>query len=258
MLREFLASWLTPAGRYARRFGYVREGVGIESRHRRCRAAWEPHLQASRAAILAEAEEVRGGVAVVLGSGALLDVPLAVLAGHFDGVYLIDLFHPWSARLQARRFANIHLIEHDLLGIDRDGDPKPAPSRLRSWRDRLPPADFVVSLNLLTQLPLRPLERWGEALGLGWMTEVMAAHLADLSAGPGRACLISEFRHRSFDRQGREIERDEVLADFDLPQPFQTWVWPLAPLGELSRSEALEMDVAAYRLLPPSPFPESK
>jgi hypothetical protein len=112
----------------------------------------------------------------------------------------------------------------------------------------VPEADFVVSLNLLTQLPLRPLVRWGEELGEVWMTRVMKAHLADLKAGPGHACLISEFRHRSFDAKGNETERDEVLAGFDLPPPVATWIWPLAPLGELSKNEGLEMDVAAYRI----------
>jgi len=249
MLRELLASWFTPAGDHARRLGYVTEGVAIEARHRRWRSKWKPHLEASRAAITAQAELCkRRGVAVVLGSGALLDVPVDVLSDLFMAVYLVDIFHPWSARLKTFAMQNVHLVDCDLLGIEIDNDPKAAPDRLRSWRGCVPEADFVVSLNLLTQLPLRPLARWGEALGEAWMTQVMTAHLADLKAGPGHACLISEFRHRSLDAKGQETERDEVLAGFDLPPPLASWVWPLAPLGELSGDEGLEMDVAAYRI----------
>ncbi|HVI52929.1 MAG TPA: hypothetical protein VM661_17100 [Candidatus Sulfotelmatobacter sp.] len=248
MLCELLESWLTPSGRHARRLGYVREGVAIEARHRRCRRAWKPHLEASRSAILSEAEGL-DGIAAVLGSGALLDVPLAQLAARFRAVYLVDLFHPWSARLKALRFANVHLVDLDLLGIAVDGDPKAAPSRLRDWRRYLPgPVDFVVSLNLLSQLPLRPLERWGEDLGEAWMTRVMLGHLDDLRQGPGRACLISEFCHRSYDDRGCLIEVDPLLAGMNLPEPLSRWVWPLAPLGEMSAGESLEMDVGAFRL----------
>lgn len=250
MLRELLESWLTPSGRHARRLGYVSEGVGIEARHRRCRAAWAGHLEASRAAILSALQGMdgeAGGVAAVLGSGALLDVPLEALSARFRAVHLIDLFHPWPARRQARHFANVRLWDLDLLGIAADNDPWAAPGRLSDWRRALPePVDFVVSLNLLTQLPLRPLVHWGEALGESWMLAVMAAHLEDLRAGPGRACLISEFRHRSYDRQGHLTESDDVLEGFDLPPPVSRWVWPLAPLGEISRAESLEMDVGCF------------
>lgn len=249
MLRELLSSWFTPAGRHARRLGYVAEGVAIEARHRRWRKAWKPHLDASRAAILAQAETCRRrGVAVVLGSGALLDVPLRDLSGLFHSVFLLDLFHPWSARLQILPMQNAYFIDHDLLGIEIDGDPHKAPERLRRWRHLVPEADFVVSMNLLTQLPLKPLERWGEQLGEAWMRRVMAAHLADLRQGPGHACLISEFRHHTLDHQGRETEVDDVLAGLHLPRPFQQWRWQLAPLGEISRDEAFEMEVGAYRL----------
>jgi len=249
MLREWIASLVTPSTSHAKHLGYVREGVAIEARHRRQRKAWAEHLSRSRAFILSEAESCPGReVAVVLGSGALLDVPLAELAQRFRQVWLLDLFHPLSTRRLARRFANVTLLEHDLLGIDQDGRPEPAPERLSGWRQRLPQPDFVVSVNLLTQLPLRPLERWGEELGVAWMTAVMQAHLQDLRQGPGLACLVSEWRHRSLDAQGRETEREDVLAGFDLPPMADGWVWRLAPPGEMPDGSGLEMDVGGYRL----------
>ena len=39
-----------------------------------------------------------------------------------------------------------------------------------------------------------------------------------------------------------------MLAGLPLPVPFACWVWPLAPLGELSKAEGLEMDVGAYKI----------
>ena len=102
MLRELLAWLVTPAGGYSRRMGYAREGVAIEARYRRCRRDWQDHLIQCRTVIAAQAQKTKGeGVAVVLGSGALLDVPLRELSRQFGAVYLLDLFHPLSARWAA-------------------------------------------------------------------------------------------------------------------------------------------------------------
>ncbi len=246
MLRELLAWLITPAGGHARRLGYARDGVGIQSRHRRCRAAWAGHLERCRTVIRRAAAEAPPGVAVVLGSGALLDIPLADLAARFSAVYLVDLFHPLSARRHSRRFANVFLISHDLLGLEAGAAPEAAPAHLADWRRRLPAADLVVSANLLTQLPLRPRARWPDRLDAAWATAVMAAHVADLAAGPGRACLISEFRHRTLeDGAGTEMRAD-VLDGLDLAPPQERWLWPLAPRGEIGRDLAVVLEVGVF------------
>ncbi len=48
------------------------------------------HVASSHGVISAAAQEVAGGRALVLGAGACLDVPLPVLASHFDQVGLLD------------------------------------------------------------------------------------------------------------------------------------------------------------------------
>ncbi|WP_348626820.1 hypothetical protein [Methylobacterium sp. CCH5-D2] len=144
-----LALWLaTPAPWRHRRLGYVRESVLLSGRARRCRRAWAPHAARSREAVLAACADLPlRRAAVVLGSGPLADVPLSQLAAGFERVLLVDAVHPLGARLAARRFPNVRLVTADLAGAD---DPVGA---------LCGGADLTVSANLLTQLPVVPMDR---------------------------------------------------------------------------------------------------
>jgi hypothetical protein len=248
MLGELLSFLLTPASRHARRLGHVAEGIAILARHRRCRAAWQPHLLHCHAAILAAVGACRRRErVVVLGSGGLLDVPLEELAARFAQVVLIDVFHPRPALRRARRLANVVVLSHDLLGLDQPGGWALAPSRLGAWRALVAPADLVISVNLLAQLPLKPLDHWSgpPEKAEPWARAVMAAHLADLRDGPGQALLISEWRRQWFGLGGLTDE-EAPLAGLDLPPPSRLWTWDLAPRGELAGDEILRVDIAAY------------
>ncbi|MSP50190.1 MAG: hypothetical protein EXQ95_12795 [Alphaproteobacteria bacterium] len=117
MIAEALAWLATPCPLHVRRLGLLSESIAISARHRRCRDAWAPHLAATRSAVLEAIERTpRRRTALVLGSGALLDLPLADLAAAFRRVVLVDLVHPWPARLRARAFANVTRVTDDVTG----------------------------------------------------------------------------------------------------------------------------------------------
>ena len=246
MLRELIASCLAPASRHARGLGYVYETVAIEARYRRCRAAWASHLAHCHRAVQAATEACPGhGLAVVLGSGPLFDIPLEYLADVFAEVVLVDVFHPARARRRAAPLANIRLFEHDLLGFDAGGDWQGAASAPGRWRQSLPAADLVVSANLLSQLPLQPAAHFGlpgpEAAG-----RVLQGHVDDLAGGGGAACLITEWRRRRFDRRGNLRTTEEPLSGLTLPRPLAQWDWHIAPLGELPGGDSLVLDIGYY------------
>ena len=88
MLRECIESWLTPAPPWARALSLPREQAAIRARYRRHAAAWAPHLAATRAAMLDAAQG--GDLAVVLGGGVLLDVPLLELRRCYRRVLIVD------------------------------------------------------------------------------------------------------------------------------------------------------------------------
>ena len=81
-----LIEWLTtPCPSTARRLGYLREAIAIRARHRRHRENWRPHLDATRAFVeRAAAIPPRKRTAVLLGSGALIDVPIDALAAVYE------------------------------------------------------------------------------------------------------------------------------------------------------------------------------
>ena len=87
---------------------------------KRCRQAWASHLEATRRCILDAADSCSGGgTALILGSGACLDVPVAELAARFATVVLVDAHHPRQARRLAREHRNVRLVAADATGVAR-------------------------------------------------------------------------------------------------------------------------------------------
>ncbi|HYG90153.1 MAG TPA: hypothetical protein VD978_28305 [Azospirillum sp.] len=258
MLRELWEYLTTPASRTARRLGYVAKAVALGARHRRQRRAWTPHVEAARRFVLDAAAQAAPGRALIAGSGRLIEVPLAELAARFDAVVLADLVHPRAVRRQARRFGNVTLAEIDLTGaLDRmedrgaDGVLSPAPP------DPIPPDlgrfDFAVSCNLLSQLPLLPLEALerrgvGEAPRAAFARALVTAHLEWLRGCADVAALFTD-TERHWLEHGRPVAHNESLWGVPLPPPDLTWAWDIAPRGEEDRRLDLRLTVAAWRNL---------
>jgi len=243
MLVEWALSLVNPAPLHLRRLGYVRQSGLLHARSRRCRAAWAPHLTRARGVILAAAEATaRRGSAVVLGSGLLDDVPLDALAGLFERVTLVDAVHPWPARLAARPHRTAALVTAEISAGLTDPD---------LWRI-CAEADLIVSANLLSQLPIVPIEAY-EARGreapprLG--TQIVETHLAALdrlAAGTGRVCLITDTVQREEDRAGGVTDSHDLMFGVALPKPAEAWDWEIAPFGEIGRRRRLIHRVHAY------------
>lgn len=160
MLAEMLLYRLTRAEPWAEAMGYREGAVRLWSRAGRCARAWKPHLDRSRAAILAGAEAcARRRTALILGSGVLADVPLRELSRLFEKVVLVDVVHLPTIRWRARRLGNVDCEAIDLSGVAAGlarsvERPWPAPVSRYGLDD--PSVDYVVSLNLVSQLPLAP------------------------------------------------------------------------------------------------------
>ncbi|MBM3537155.1 MAG: hypothetical protein FJX55_04905 [Alphaproteobacteria bacterium] len=244
MIREAVEWLLTPSTRAGRNLGYLNEAIAIGARHRRCRAAWAEHLARSRQAILSAARKAPGHrTALVLGSGPLLDVPLAELAAQFRSLILVDALHPLTARLRALRYSNVELVTADLTGALeplhrwRPGEPLPAPQTLPLLqRDDV---DFVVSQNLLSQLGVLPVE-WiekragppGPAMAEAYAADLTRAHLADLARCRARVCLIADVECWWQEPDGRIAERSSSIYEVPPPPAAEEWIWAIAPAPE--------------------------
>ncbi|MBO1022202.1 hypothetical protein IPV08_19770 [Methylobacterium sp. SD274] len=250
MLIEAIHYLTTPASRAQRRLGYLSESVRLLSRSRRCRLAWADHLAAARSAIMQScADLVRRRTAVILGSGLLDDVPLSYLAERFERVILVDMIHPWPARWMARRHANVSLQIVDLSGcanwLRGEGERHADPLAVFDSDD----IDLVVSANLLSQLPILPVD-WFESRGIplphGLGAEIVAMHLRGLAGLWAHVCLITDTEELTEDRDGRVIERFDLLHGVALPPSDHSWIWEIAPFGEIGRRRRQRHHVRAY------------
>jgi len=241
MLKEFWQYVSTaPENPLAKKMGFLSEAISMEARAKRCHQSWGVHYQRCQKAILTASQRaVQRRTVLVLGAGSLHDVPLGILSTQFDRVLLVDLVFLNSARDVAQHFENVELVEHDitesLARIQIGFSMVDTPMR---WLDD-PSIDLVISLNLITQLPLIPV-RWlmehfevseqeGDILG----KQLILAHLLYLQAFNGEVCLIADREGVERDFEGNELDQFDPWWDVESPQTIESWQWELKPLGEV-------------------------
>lgn len=157
MIGEFFRYVTTFAPERTRKFGYLKRLIALEFRARRCAEAWVEHQRACKAFITMAADLCEHQrIAVILGSGLLLEVPLKALSERFERVYLVDIFHMPQIQREARKHFNVKLLTGDVTGVFKamkerrpPGPNVPAPPPLIP---HLKEADLIVSCNCLTQL----------------------------------------------------------------------------------------------------------
>lgn len=219
---------------------FIRSSLGLWGRAGRCAKAWSAHEENCHAFIrgtIAPMKQRR--TAVVLGSGLLRDVPIAELSKAFDTVVLVDLVHLASVRtwIRTKRLSNIRLISRDLSGLS-DALSGKTPEPL-SFLRQVPYLDLVVSANIVSQIGVgcrRVLERSGHENPDAIISQLIRAHLEDLSALPCKTALLTDIRYEVIDRQGKVIEADDLLCGVPAPQAKRSWDWPVAPFGEIGRA----------------------
>jgi len=209
-------------------------------------------------------------MAVLLGSGRLMEVPIDALAARFETVICVDVVHPPGvARRRRAATPNVKFFMGDVAGmIDRVASvaaaaaatrappPPPPESRPRLNLD-LSTCDFVVSANIATQLPVLPIRhlraRLGEAYDVealdAWSDQIIRAHLRWLrDSFRCPICLFADDWRETTDRAGKLLERRPSLPDdFDAPTPDSEWRWDIAPMGEGAPGEAEVRWVKAWR-----------
>ncbi len=221
--------------------GHLREIIAIQARHRRHRAAWAPHLEATCATVLEAADGcARHDTVLVAGSGLLLDVPIDALAARFARVLLADVVHLRTARRRTRALSNVFHVEADVTGcleaVHRTRGPAaPAGPFLDD-----PRIDLVVSANLLSQLPLLPCAWLGVEPDGAFARTLVEGHLAWLRSFP-RACLVTDWQ-----RVYSTGEVEDALAGAALPAGGREWTWAVAPRGEIARGVGLDLRVRGF------------
>ncbi len=271
MLSDLLAAFTTPLSPPFRALGYLDEMLAMRRRARRNREAWQPHLENTRRFVLSSAEKCRGRArAVILGSGLLLDVPLAELSELFRDVVLTDVVCLPEIRKRISRHRNVTFIEHDAAGIaerlhqmHRSGTtnlPEPAsPARVCDG------ASFVVSLNILSQLWVVPRAYIGRHFRAvapeqteEWCGRIVESHYTSIRAVPRDVCLVGDYEFVKRDRAGNVIGRGSTVCGLTLPGPDAAWTWTIVPIGKDSPHASKELLVGGWQFHCESSFRASR
>ncbi len=206
MLSEAVKYLTTPCPSHLRSMGYLKELIALEARYRRCQIAWQPHIQKTKSIICDAVNAVtRNKKVVVLGSGILSDIPIEVLSEKFDTVLLVDVCFLEKTRKQLSQHSNVEWQAMDVTGVaeplynwakgNQSSENFPVPSPPPDIM--LDDADLVISSNLLSQLPLIPMQclrrkksHSNEETIVEFAQGIVRAHLEFLDTCPGTVCLI--------------------------------------------------------------------
>ena len=96
--------------------GYYNYQRGLIVHHLNEEGSWNSHLTNCRNFILKSLDFYKPSIITVLGSGWLLDLPLAEMNEMADEINLVDIIHPPEVKDQVADMKKIILREEDVSG----------------------------------------------------------------------------------------------------------------------------------------------
>jgi len=150
--------------RILNKMGYYNYHNALIKRHLNQDGGWDSHLENCRNFIMRALDFHKPSKVTVLGSGWLLDLPVAEMVENNTKIILVDIIHPPEVINQTGSLGNIELIEDDITGglIKEVWDESRRHSFFNPFKslenisvpEYTPDYDpgMVISLNLLTQL----------------------------------------------------------------------------------------------------------
>jgi hypothetical protein len=222
---------------------YVSDQKGIINRYISEKEHWDEHNTNCKNFILKSAESKTKGKAVILGSGWLLDVPLKELSEQFEEVLLIDIIHPPQVLKKIEQYENVSIKKSDITGglidyvfntikTDKKDKTKTLLTAGELFSYSLPPAaDFVISLNVMTQLNIlltdymKTSKLYSDGELQKFALQVQEAHLNILPRE--KTCLITEYEEELYDENDQLLGVNPLIF-VDLPKSKlaeNKWKW---------------------------------
>lgn len=280
MIQEYLSYFFHSlcCPKYVRELGVLHELVAIESRAKRCTKAWHHHRDRTKSMILEQIATLKNRRKVlILGAGLLNDVPLKELAESFSEVVLLDLIFMQSTISETKKYNNVNFVELDVTDslkhiyysvqrFRRDQNLLEFAANVELLLEQVPQhylfdsdLDLVISLNLLSQLPLA-LGQWLEKQKINYdfaafKRSLVINHLRylqQLSANGKFVLLISDTGKEVLSKDGLVLESESSIEGVNIPDYFVSakslcdWDWLLAPLGEIDPKYQMQLHVEAY------------
>jgi hypothetical protein len=247
--------------RILNRMGYYGYQSGLIYRHLNQDGGWDEHLQRCRDYILKAIGRMNPRKVTILGSGWLLDLPLAEISEMAKEVILTDIVHPPEVAKQVREFKNVTVVEADATGglvheVWNKVREQTFFNKLRSPEsikipDYIPANDpgLVISLNILTQLESLIIEYLSEKTKIGredlrkMRSEIQGKHLAFLQKYP--SVLISDVEEVFTARNGDTNVVPTLLARLPEGNNMEEWSWGFDLKGSDFNNSTSRMKVIA-------------
>jgi hypothetical protein len=227
--------------RILHKMGYYDYQHGLICRHLKQQGGWNSHLEHCRSLILKALDIHKPDRVTVLGSGWLLELPLAEMIERTGKVVLIDIIHPPEVYSQTAGMDSISVVEQDATGglIEEVWEK----AGKRTFLNRLPSISqiiipeyqpdedpgMVISLNILTQLEFLPLKllraktKATESELLRFREEIQKNHIRFLMKY--RSVLISDVAEIFTEDSGKTTEEKTALVQIPGGRVTETWIW---------------------------------
>ena len=221
--------------------GYYNYQRGLIVHHLNEEGSWNSHLTNCRNFILKSLDYYKPSIITVLGSGWLLDLPLAEMNEMADEINLVDIIHPPEVKDQVADMKKIILREEDVSGgliseVWNMVSHKTFLNKIRSFDEikinKYQPGfdpGLVISLNILTQLEALPVEflrkrsKAEEESFLRLRKEIQQNHLSFLESRS--SVLISDHTEVVTESSGKTTEIKSVLIDYPVGKLAEEWEW---------------------------------
>jgi len=233
--------------RMLNKMGYYNYQNGLIYRHINQQGGWENHEEHCRGFIIKALEFYKPEKVTVLGSGWLLELPLAELAERTGRICLVDIVHPPDVINQVRCCKNVELIEQDITGgliseVWQKTGKYSFFSKLHSLEDIIIPEykpdgdpGMVISLNILTQLESLLIDflkkrtkiKDGEASQL--RTKIQKKHIDFLTRYS--SVLITDYAEVITNRSGSIQTIPTLLTDLPPCRVSEEWTWNFDQTG---------------------------
>lgn len=214
---------------------------GLIFRHISQENGWNHHLERCRNFILKATDSIRPKKITILGSGWLLETPVAELAERTEKICLIDIIHPPEVAAQTAGMKNVEIIEQDLSGglieeVWEKTRRRHFINKLKSLNDiEIPEYQFfddpglVISLNILTQIEvlperfLRKHTRVAEEELIRFKKEVQQKHISSICKY--KTILITDTMEIFTEKNGNVSEKKTLLAELPEGSHSESWTW---------------------------------
>ncbi len=244
--------------------GYYDYQSGLIYRHLHQESGWDSHLEKCRSYIIRAMDIFKPEKVTVLGSGWLLELPIAEMLERTAKISLIDIIHPPDVIKQAGAIANVELIESDLTGGLVEQVEKKIRSKIFFRKtdslegikipDYIPESDpgMIISLNLITQLEVLPVRYLRKKTVVSddemflFRIAIQESHIRFLSKH--RSVLITDFEEVISQRSGVVKKIPTLVTELPSGSNREQWTWNFDLKGSDNYNSRSVMHVIAVTL----------